>query len=279
MGQGASTEEFRLLLIGKTGHGKSSLGNAILGKQAFKSSCGWEGKTDKCDLGRATRDKIKLEVVDTPGFCDKHRSDESIHKSIAQCLTTTSPGPHAVLVVMSAKERYSKDIVNAYREAKKLIDKQDLASRIILVFTGGDSIKQDNIDFEAQIQQEIAELREMMEDAKMRYVLFNNKATLTGLENRKQLEALLQKVREACMPDFTYLSSKLQRDIETIIINESQEIARNKNIPVEEARFQVRQAIAQADEKDEALKKAISHVMEAINTHKVDVHVSLCAIL
>lgn len=214
------------------------------------------------------------QVLDTPGFCDQKRSDDEISEIIAQFLAGLSPGPHAVLVVIKASERYSSDFDKAYTEAKKLIGEQNLASRIILVFTGGDLLKQNKVDIKTMLAEVRGVLKEMMKDASDRYIVFNNKAT--GRENKQQLEKLLGLVREAS--PMSFLSSLTQIQIEKIVNNASEQMAKDKGIPIEKAHFLVRQSMAEGKH-SESLNAIKPHVKSELLAHKVDVHVNFCFIL
>ena len=214
-----------------------------------------------------------LQVVDTPGFCDKKRPDEEISQTIAQFLSGVSPGPHAVLVVMKASERYNSDMDRAYSEAKKLLGGEGLASRIILIFTCGDILKEKKVNIESQIKQFFEDSGQMMRDARQRYIVFNNNAT--GKENEDQLNRLLKLVRSV---DADFLSSLTQQKIEEIINNESTKLSKNKNITIEEARYQVRKEMAESAGSNKKVFAAITSVKESVQTHKVDLHIS-CTIL
>lgn len=57
-----------LVLVGRTGNGKSATGNSILGNRVFKSRSSSSAITSTCELQKTTRpDGRELRVVDTPG--------------------------------------------------------------------------------------------------------------------------------------------------------------------------------------------------------------------
>lgn len=57
-----------LVLVGRTGNGKSATGNSLLGNRVFKSRASSSAVTSTCEVQETTRpDGRHLRVIDTPG--------------------------------------------------------------------------------------------------------------------------------------------------------------------------------------------------------------------
>uniref|UniRef100_I3J1H0 AIG1-type G domain-containing protein n=1 Tax=Oreochromis niloticus TaxID=8128 RepID=I3J1H0_ORENI len=171
----------RLVMVGAQWSAKSSAGNTILRKKAFRR------RTGKCVKHGGYFGRINVAVVETPGWPADTMAPVWLKEEVLHSVSMCAPGPHVFLLVVPISKAFTEEDHKALVELLMPFGER-VWRHCMVLFTWGDWLNDRLI--EEHIAGEGKSLQWLVEKCGYRYHVLN----CHGLSNHLLIEELFRKI-------------------------------------------------------------------------------------
>lgn len=180
-----------LILVGRSGTGKSSTGNTIIGEHTFVAKLAGKSVTTTCQNKDRTWKEKTIIVVDTPSFDLTLASEDLLSKQGKEVVRSLclSPGARVFILVIQLG-RFTQEDEKSIRELKAVFG-NEITEHMIVLFTRKEDLGTGTLENYIQTSDN-QPLTTLIKQCGSRVCAFNNKES--GLAQEEQVNELLEMV-------------------------------------------------------------------------------------
>ncbi|KAM6953976.1 uncharacterized protein FYW47_012917 [Aplochiton taeniatus] len=253
-----SVSELRLVLLGRTGAGRSAAGNTILDREEFGAQASPSAESQRSRRREGEVCGRRLVLVDTPDWFCPGLSQEEMRQDVGLCVRLSAPGPHAFLLVLPVEP--SEEEERGMMERMEEMFGEGCWGHTVILFTHADSLTEQSI--EEFLQAGSPDLQQLVEKCGNRFHVLNIKDGAQGT----QVSKLLDQIEEMVSGNTeSFYSTQTYQEAETQVREMERKIHRER----EERKQREEEAMKERIEKE--LQDSLNKMEVVIQEHEGDI--------